>query len=295
MYDARNSTGDRANLVFGVATLVVVSLAFALAWFAGGAVSGDGRGAGAAPISSFSPDDGSALAAAFTSPEEARLLSAMGRLDPAVLGDLEARIAATGAREDHIEILRETTGRLLIDNAEHLAGITGSDINAMLDDAARTLGQVRASNNELCMGATYASFENMSPRQAQREADRLMAKVGLGPEDAHQMSVSWQAKFVDMTARAKQNPVRHGKLTPQDEAAFEGLVMGFMTDPTFVRMAMSNNQADALASVNFCDMGLKVIREIRKLPDGTKARAWASVFDMPEVRQALRDAKSLGF
>ena len=135
----------------------------------------------------------------------------------------------------------------------------------------------------------------MNPQRAEREAKRLLERSGFDMESAHAMAVSFQADFVEMTLRARANPQRHGKLTPQDEAAFQGLLMSFMTDPAFMSMAMADNQKDALAKLNVCELGAKVIREVRKLPDGTKARAWASVFDMPEVRQGLREAKNFSF
>jgi hypothetical protein len=298
MYDARSSTGDSSNIVFGVVTLVVVGLAFALAWFGtgilGGTGGGNGNGKGAlAPVAEFSPD--SPLSLAFATPDEQRLLQSLSQLDAEAYSELEAQIANVSGREAQIETLGQTVGVVLVNNAEHLAHISAADINNMLDSAGRALNAARASNNELCLGSTYSRLEDMNPRRAERELKRLLERSGFDMESAHAMAVSFQADFLEMTARARANPVRHGKLTPQDEAAFQGLLMSFMTDPAFMGLAMANDPQEAMAKLNVCEIGAKVVREVRQLPDGTKARAWASVFDMPEVRQGLREAKNFSF
>ncbi|MEO0786632.1 MAG: hypothetical protein AAFY10_13120, partial [Pseudomonadota bacterium] len=297
MYDARSSTGDNANIVFGVVTLVVVGLAFALAWFGSGLLGGNGSG-GSGKLAAANPVEiasDSPLLQAFPSADEQRLLSALASLDKNRYAELEADIAKARGRDKQIELLGEATGRALLDNADHLAHVSAADLNGMLDAATSALTKVKANSRELCLGSTYSDFEHLSPRQAQREAERLMQRAGFDKESAHAMGVAMQADLLEMTLRARANPQRHGKLTSQDEAAFESLLMSFMTDPAFMRIAMADNQQQAMANLNVCDMGLKVLREVRRLPDGTKARAWASVFDMPEFRRGLRQAKNFSF
>ncbi|MEL6567970.1 MAG: hypothetical protein AAFQ22_06090 [Pseudomonadota bacterium] len=294
MYDARSSTGDKSDMIFGVATLVVVGVAFAAAWFGTGLFKSDAPSGAALPVAATMSGD-SPLAQAFSEPNEQRLLRAYSQLDPKGYAQLETRIGATNSREKQIEALGEAVGLSILNNAEHLARVSASDINGMLDTATQALNAARSSNNQLCLGSTYTHLEGMSPARAQREAERLLEKAGFNVESAHAMAVSFQADFLEMAVRAKSNPQRHGKLTPQDEAAFQNLMMSFMTDPAFLSVAMADSQEAAMANLNLCEMGVKVLREVRQLPDGTKARAWASVFDMPEVRQGLREAKNFAF
>lgn len=281
-------------MIFGVATLVVVGLTFAAAWFGTGLLGSKPGAAGPLPVAAAISGD-SPLAQAFSSPDEQRLLRAFSQLDSKGFSQLEASIANAGGREAQIEALGEAVTMSLLNNAEHLARVSAADINALLNSAGRALNAAQASNNALCLGSTYAQLEGMNPSRAEREIKRLMERSGYTVETAHAMAISFQADFVEMTLRARANPQRHGKLTPQDEAAFQGLLMSFMTDPDFMSMAMADSQEAAMKDMNVCEMGAKVIREVRKLPDGTKARAWASVFDMPEVRQGLREAKNFSF
>ncbi|MEM9738930.1 MAG: hypothetical protein AAF829_03610 [Pseudomonadota bacterium] len=294
MYDARSSSVDNANLIFGIVTVVVVGIAFAVAWFGTGWLSSDSSAGSSLPVQ-VNVSGESPLAQAFPSRDEQRLLGALAQLDAEEYSVLEMGIVKARNREAEIEVLSESIGRAMIENVEHLARISSTDINRMLESASRALNAAHRSGNALCMGSTYADFEHLGPRQAEREAKRLIEKAGLTMETAHAIAVSFQADLLEMTVRARSNPQRHGKLTPQDEAAFQTLMISFMSDPAFVDLAMAGSQENALASMNFCEMGAKVLREVRALPDGTKARAWASIFDLPEVREGLREAKNYAF
>jgi hypothetical protein len=62
-----------------------------------------------------------------------------------------------------------------------------------------------------------------------------------------------------------------------------------------MQLAMSNGDTAALGNVNVCAVAETLLREVRGLPDGTKTRAWASLFDTPEFHRALQQAQLMGF
>ncbi|MEM1151226.1 MAG: hypothetical protein AAGI03_11825, partial [Pseudomonadota bacterium] len=138
MYDARSSTGDKGDLIFGVATLVVVGVAFVAAWFGAGLLNGDTDASQPLPVAANVSGE-TALAQAFPSADEQRLLRAFSQLDATRFAALESSIASAGDREAQIEALGEAVGFSLLDNAQHLARVSAADINAMLDSAGRAL------------------------------------------------------------------------------------------------------------------------------------------------------------
>ncbi|MCI4643789.1 MAG: hypothetical protein MRY64_03285 [Hyphomonadaceae bacterium] len=290
MYDARGSSSSGAgNLVFGGVTLVVVGLAFLLAWFGGdlfSGKSGDGLSSRAAL-----PTD-SALSEMMRSPEEKRFLTALNRLDASAYSRLEAEYTSAGNREDQLKTVGEAAGWVIMNNAEHLAHVSANDLNEMLDTALAEVGAARRANHALCKGSSYVGVENMS----QPEMERWLARHGLSLETAYMSSVGWQADILEMIERAKRSPQRHGKINRQDEQAFQGLMMSMMSDPAIMQLAMTNGKdTAALRNVDVCAVGESLLREVRELPDGTKARAWATMFDMPEFRQGLSQVRNMGF
>lgn len=289
MYDARGSSGSGSgNLVFGLVTVLVVGLAFLLAWFGGGLLTNKSSN----PVSQRAAlPEGSALTSLMSSPDEQRFLAALNSLDAGIYARLERDYASADTREDQLRTVGEAAGRVIMENVEHLAHVSADDINRMLGLALRQISVARRENSALCRGATYVGVEGMT----HPEMERWLARNGLTLETAYATSVTWQADILEMIERARRSPEQHGKLTRQDEQAFQGLMMSMMSDPAIMQLAMSNGDTAALQNVNVCAVAESVLRQVNGLPDGTKARAWAAMFETPEFRQGIRQARDLGF
>ena len=288
MYDARGSSGSGSgNLVFGLIAIAVVGLAFLLAWFGGGFLNGKSSN----PISQAAAPQTGALASLMSTPEEQRFLAALNSLDSGIYAQLDGDYTAAGNGGDQLRTVGEAAGRAIMENVEHLPNISADDINGMLTEALRQVSAARQSNHQLCRGATYVGVEDMSPA----DVERWLARNGLSLDAVYASTVVWQANLLEMIQRAKRSPKRHGKINSQDEQAFQGLMMAMMSDPVIMQLAMANGDTAALSNVNVCAVAESVLRQVNGLPDGTKARAWAAVFDMPEFREGMRQARQMGF
>ena len=287
MYDARGSSeGGSGHLLFAIVALVVVGLAFLVAWFGGGLFSGKSS----TPIAENVSLEGSVLAARMSSPEEQRFLMALSTLDSGAYARLEREYTSAGDRDAQLKTVGEAAGRAVMGNVEHLAHISADDINRMLGLALREVGEARRADHELCRASSYTGVQNMN----QQQRERWLAGHGLSLEAAYQDSVEWQADILEMIERAKRSPQRHGKVTSQDEQAVQRLILSLSSDPAIMQLLMSNGDPSAMGNVNVCAMAETLLREVRALPDGTKARTWAALFDTREFRQAMRQARQMG-
>lgn len=288
MYDARGASNEGSgNLLFATVTIVVVGLAFLGAWFGGGVFAGKSSN----PIAQSTAIEDSALSAQMSSPEEQRFLYALNALDSDAYTRLERDYMSAGTRDARLKTVGDAATRAVMANIQHLAHISAQDINQMLSLALREVGEARHANHELCRGSSYAGLKSMSRRQVAN----WMGSHALDPEAAYTNSVIWQADLLEMIARAKRAPQRHGQLTAQDQQAFRGLALSLMSDPVIMQLAMSNGDPAALGDADVCAMAETLLREVRGLPDDTKARGWASLLETPEFQRGLGQIRQMGY
>lgn len=288
MYDARKRipSGD-GNVSFGVATLVVVSAAFFGVWkgpdLFGGGTSGVPHASAASAPEAAPPS--TALAELLPSPDEQRYLAALGRLDPASVDRLEAKLAAGGLdREAQIEAIHTAAVPALLTNLETLAHISVADLDAMLDSAIVALRRASGSRTPLCQGRTYAALQGKS----EAEIEAWFRRQGMSNERFYGWAMRFNADFLEMVERAKANPTRHGKLTRQDEMALQGVMMSLMTDPSIMQaMASGGDEAEAIRRLDVCSVAITALSAVQTLPDETKGRAWAAMFTHPQFKRAL--------
>ena len=299
MYDARSrTTSVNGDLVFLAIAVVVVALAFVAAWTVPGLLGSKSAPPTASTSNNVPPPSGGSSPVAmgalakFDSPSEQRYLNAVHRLTPNAIAELEVKIAAgTLDATSELRAVQEASGQAILQNLDHLAHVSTADLNAMLDTSITHLRTARQSQSKLCEGSFLASFENKSVRQT----EAMLRRAGFTEEAFADYAFDIGADMLEMLDRAKRTPARHGKMNKSDEAALQGLMMSLMSDPTLMQLAMAGNDPSALKSVNVCSVGISLLNAVKTLPDGTKGRAWAAMFDQPDVRRALKQAEGFQF
>lgn len=293
MYDARSRTASiDGNVVFAAAAVLVVALAFAAAWFGTDLLANRSASAAEPPQTEISESPPAGALAAFSSRTEQRYLKAIQRLHPQAVRDLEADIASGHLDEaGRQRALQEASARAVLDNLDHLAHVRTADLNKMLDTTITHLRRARQSRSKLCEGSFLAQFEGVSPKRA----EAMMRRAGITEAAFAQYGMEIGADMLDMLEHARRNPARHGKLNRKDEAALQGLMMSLMSDPKIMQLAMAGNEPSALRDVDVCSLGISLLSAVDTLPDETKGRAWAAMFDQPEVRRALKQAEGFRF
>ena len=289
MYDARNSSGgNSSNLIFGLATLAVVGGAFLAVW-KGPDLIGAGRSASPAPQASAASVSGAGIAALATTPDEKRYLAAMSRLSPNVYRQVERDLPGAGNNTiDRLDVMQRAAIPVLRDHADALARVSVQDIDNLVDGGIGELQKLQRSGSKWCKGSHYAQFEGLSPRQVERK----MRREGLTEEAMAPVAMRMNADFLEMIERARKNPTRHGKLTSQDEQALQGMLMSLMADPSVMKAMMAGgNEAEAMERLNVCSIGATALKSFRRLPSGTKGRAWAATFENGDFNRALRNAE----
>lgn len=283
MYDARSKIpGGNESIVFGVIGLLVVCLAFAGAWFATGMFGSDNggpRALAAAPVD-YAPSE--RVAAIMANGDEKRLLNAAAQLDMGAVSRFEAAFEASANREEQIEEVGILVADVTVSNFEHLAHVSVDDLNTIIDTGLRQVGALQRTGSPLCNGRTLAAFEGMDEARARA----ALASMGVTPETAYTTSLSYQADFLEMIVRAKRSPVRHGKVTSRDERIIQDVTMGIFMDPVLMKAASASSPSE-IAEVDVCEAGVRLLQVAKDIPDETKGRAWAALFGMPELQDAM--------
>jgi len=231
-----------------------------------------------------------ALAARLTSPDERRVLAALQKLSPKAVSALETDTAQGLAdRDRRAEAVNQAAGQAIAENIDVLAQMRVSDLDRLATRLTADLKRARQSGSRLCQGATYARLEGQSPGQI----EAWLRAQGFTQARFYDTAMGYNALFLEAVARARHDPARHGKLTGEDEAALQGLMMSLMSDPALMQAAMApqgSGRADAARRINVCELGLAMLQGVRTLPEGTKGRAWAAMFERAEVRRAMQQA-----
>lgn len=288
MYDARDSSGNNSNLIFGLVTLLVVGGAFLAVWKGPDLIGGGGSASPAPQVSrAISAPDG--IGAVAVSQEEERFLAVISRLSPETYRDLALRLPSLGDdRLERMETMFVAAYPVLIENADYLSRVSVRDIDRLTDTTIRELGSFQRSGSKWCKGSFLAQFEGKSTTQAAN----MVYKNGLTHDVAAPIALAINSEFYEMIERAKTNPTRHGKVTPSDEQALQGMVMSLMADPSVMKAMMAGgDEKEALKRLNVCSIGVTALKSFRRLPDATKGRAWAAMFDHPNFKRALREAE----
>ncbi|MEL6323998.1 MAG: hypothetical protein AAFQ84_07185 [Pseudomonadota bacterium] len=279
MYDARGGTsgGMSGQIGFAIVLVVVVVGAFLFAFLMPG-------GSGERRASSTSIGGFTSLSDLPGDVDFSKFEAALIKFDP----EAHERIAATLSSAGSLppvqmqQRLFSELGPLFADDTETFASIDVRHIDTLLVKAENGLRRASTASNKWCKGATYSAYE------AQFASNPELAAVALGASMAGdlpalaQFSVDAGTILLEAGSEARRKPVQRGPLTPQDEAALQGLVFSLIGDPQIMSIMMSAQTGadmdEQLRKLDVCSLGATVLTATRTLPQDTKGRFWASAF-----------------
>ncbi|MEM0986334.1 MAG: hypothetical protein AAGJ32_08815 [Pseudomonadota bacterium] len=292
MYDARpNKLFGDGNLLFGIATIIVVGGCFAGAMMVPGlggqaddAIVAEAETAISAPLA-----DPEALNAALSSPDEQRFLKTLLAIAPDRYINLQQTFAdETIDASSRMAIVQETAINTVIEQADLLSFASGQSLNRVLDGAIRDLKTAAGSGTKYCKGETYADVAG-SPEAA---VMNWASRQDLNDEDFYPTAMRMNADILELVRQAQTNPARHGLFTKSDEMEIQKVMISVMADPDVIGvMTAGDDKAGALTTLNVCAVGAKALGALRTLPDETKGRAWAAFLRRADVRQAIKSAQ----
>ncbi|MEM7765990.1 MAG: hypothetical protein AAF253_00710 [Pseudomonadota bacterium] len=294
MYDARpNRLFGDGNLLFGLATIVVVGGCFAgalmMPGFGGSDEPDPALVAGTHSNAMLELTNPEALNEAMAGEDEQRFLKTLLAVAPSRYVDLQRTFSADALSEkDQMAAIQDAAYQTLLENADILTYASGQSLNRLLDGLVRDLRTAQQSGTKYCEGSTYEGIAG-APQAA---LAGWAMNQNLSDADFYPTAVRVNADLLELVRQAQTNPARHGLFSKGDEAEIQKAMIGVMADPSVVRVVTaSGNEADALKALNLCSVGAKALNAFRKLPDDTKGRAWAAMMAHPKVKQGIRTAQ----
>ena len=286
-FDARGggpSSGNGAgNLVFGIAAIGIVGAAFTAAFliFGSGEPTADTVAAAPAP---------KVIAAAqvpkpFKNKAANKYLQSLAAVDQTAHAKLQKKMSRMSGRSEakQFEAVLEHGFDVLKDNASDLAKADAKHLDRLLNHARSNLKKAARSNSQWCRGSKYAELEKLGPAGAKKLQRELTAIEG----PMQDYALEAMTLLMDAIADARANPVKHGKLTPRDEMAVQGVFMSMMSDPQILPLMMGAQSGQSpeqmMAKLNVCDLGATFVSAVKTLPQDTKGRVWAEVVRETEL------------
>lgn len=280
MYDATGGpSGPSGNLAFAGVVVLVITGVFLAVWKGPDLLAGDGAGgasparaAGAGRLADIMPDLG-----------VEGLDRALAAFDPAAH---KALVTAIGeAAPDDAKVLQEivvtAVGDIVADNQQVFAAMPVSHVDRVLTRTVDGLRAASSSRNRWCRGQTYLDYRPAIERNAEIGAARLAGDISRDNAGLAQYLVDVGTIMIEGGAEARRSPAERGGLTPQDEAALQGVLFSMMADPQVMGLMLSGqggaDSEKAMAALDFCGLGVTAMMALRTLPQETKGRAWAHV------------------
>lgn len=279
MFDARQSQGTKRNqAMVSIATVAMMAVAFCTVLFW--------------PEAKPQPEAGPQLFQAKLAKAETNLIGlAMpgidtDRLDRALLSldpDGHATLTkALKASQSEEEAVRLLNAHILLMVSDHSGALSGSDVrhfDNMLNATQSGLRQASRSGNKWCRGERYVALETADdPEQAAKDfAERFI----LENPKAAQYAADLVAMLIEAAVDGRANKRRYGKLTPQDNAALQGVMFSLFSDPQIMPLMIAGqtggNMSAEVVRLDVCAVGVSVITAVRTLPQDTKGRFWADL------------------
>ncbi len=296
MYDARkDDQASGGGLVFGLGTLVLVAALFAGILFFPD-LTGPGKKAVPGVVDAQVDQ---ALLASFEDDATREYLGKLQATFPSAARDLEHDIRKANARDANkvelgLLVLRAGTeditgsfGRLGRADVKHF--------NALLDLSSEALQDLSRSGAPYCKGTDLKAFAGLSDQQLYAAAfDRVGHGAGL-----YNFGLEFNGIILDAIRDARANPVNHGAMTNADEQAVQRFAFSIMADPQIMKLmtleGSSRSQMDAaLETINFCDLGTRIIGQVDAMPEATKGRLWAEMMRQVSSGEAERSLRRFG-
>ena len=138
------------------------------------------------------------------------------------------------------------------------------------------LTSLSASGAPYCVGSDLVEFAKLSDQQLYRA---VFDRVGHG-DALYEFGLELNGLFLDAIREARAAPVNYDRLNASDMQALQRLGLSVATNPQIMLMLTTEGKSrtemdKVMASVNFCDLGVKILGRVDELPDTTKGRVWA--------------------
>lgn len=298
MYDARNGGGasGQSALLFNIAMIGVVAIAFfgVLLW----PQSEPNNPAGTILAEQ---DAENAILTVLKDKETKDYVAALTRLSPAAAKRLDreaTKAIESGASKQEVALLVNESFNYDLDEVlKQMPSLNVKYINQTIDLTRNGMRRLTSSRSKWCKASTYEKMQHMSQTQAMKFGQSFF-DYGT---PFYKFALETNTILFNGAAEARQSPVRHGKLTSADEAALQSLMFTMMMDPEVQNlMAMGSGEpnAQALAQIDICKLGLAGIDAVAKLPDATKGRLWAEgmrQMDSGEIAKQLQAIQMSAF
>lgn len=287
-FDARGgSSGSGSNnLVFGIAAVAVVGVAFAGTFMLGGKSSSVPAQAATqtAPIEMAAVKPVS-LAPSLTSQEAKAYMIALAAVDADAHEKLARKLQRSAGKSEsaRFDIIGKHAAKTIKANSAYLEKADARHLDRVLSHTRTSLKKASRANSKWCRGSTYVGLENASAAEIKALQNDI-----LNDEKALQTySFEVMTLLMEAAADGRDNPVNHTKLTSTDEMAIQGVVMSMMSDPQIMPLLLASQSGQSseqvLSKLNVCDLGATFVSAVKTLPQDTKGRLWAEIIREAEL------------
>lgn len=291
MYDARNSSNfeGQSGLIFGIITIAVVVTAFFGVLLMPG---GDKESAG---LLTAQNEAENVILTKLDDRHTKRYVMALSRISPEAAEQLNqdaAEALADGASKNDLARLVQATFN------EDISGVMGDlakvdvrHINEMIGFTKDSLQGLSSSRSKWCKVSTYERMQSQPPEEL---FDLVLNGMDY-TSPLYRFGVQGNAIVFEAVADARDNPVRHGRMTREDKKALEGLALKMMMNPEIQKLARVQSMSplqkqQVISNTDACKLAIAAIDVVDSLPDGTKGRMWAEgfrQFDRGELSRAM--------
>lgn len=277
MYDARSNQSEQSGLIFGVVTVLVISIAFF------GVLMWPNKSTDKNIPMADATQEASQLAATLDDEVTRTYLASLNRIAPQSAARLEtaaAKAAKGGANKDELALLvMDSLGEDLVSNAKSLAKADVRHFDAILDISEKGLRSLSQSHSKWCTGRHYERYVGMSPAGLQQV---VQDEFGYG-SPAYEWGLQVNIIALEAIEDAKSNPRNYGRMTAADEMAMQTVAMRMLTNPQVMQLmtlqgASQADQMRAVRNLDFCSLAVSGIDAVQSLPNDTRARLWVEGF-----------------
>lgn len=152
--------------------------------------------------------------------------------------------------------------------------------NEVMELTRSRLEGLSASGAPYCMGTDLVAYAEL----AEQEAYLLLQSYLAPGEPLYDYSLETLTILLDAVIDARIRPQNRGYPSRADMSALQTLGTGALFDSDLTLLltteGKSRREMDAaLETVNFCDLGVRMIQRVENLPEMTKARLWTTGLD----------------
>lgn len=205
-----------------------------------------------------------------------------------LLGQMADTALAGGDRNSLAIDVNEWLAPFAVQNISNLGRTGSAGFDFALDTGDETLKYI----SSLAGGCTMASSGKL--QELFSDPNRILKEISFGSR-GYEFNMKVSTKLVALSDAGRSAADVSTKLTPQDEAALQSVMLSMMADremTTLIQVGMAASMGDPgslnrtdLSRIDLCRIGHIAIDRLRKLPPETKAHVWA--MGMAEARKMV--------